>query len=119
MRSSYLTSRETLLKTLTKEEDIDVHYGTAIKRMRGQRSLQGICQEKKKNFPKSKVLRDLNEQDVFDVNFTLCETISPTVFNPTFSDQNCINLLENMFSLFIKWQFVAVSSDKKHNTEFS
>lgn len=77
MQSSYLTSHETLLKTLTKGEDVDVHNGIAIKRMRGQRSLQGICQEKRKNFPKSKVLRDLNEQDVFDVNFTLFETISP------------------------------------------
>lgn len=50
MQSTEWTSHKTLLKTLTKGVDVDVHYTTVIKRIREQRSLQGICQEERKNF---------------------------------------------------------------------
>jgi len=52
MQSTEWTSHETLRKTLTKVVDVDVHYGTVIKIIRGQRRLQGICQEERKNFPR-------------------------------------------------------------------
>lgn len=55
------------MKTLC---NLIVHYGTAIKRMRVQSSLHGICQEKRQNFPKSNILGDLKEQDVFEVNLS-------------------------------------------------